>query len=183
MYLTEGGQVRITEAYGCYAPPLNVTSVVHRLLAPIPNQYARGLSCVVLSNLSSQPRRRRLGKTTSRGRRIRQSRVMGLYHQKWKGQPPWIELYVDQILGRWPKWTLWIPLFRDYAIGDVLYHELGHHVHLSIRPEYREKEDVANDWQKKFMRIFFRRKYWYLIPFFKLRNMLRGSRTEESKTP
>lgn len=158
--MSEPEQVKINEAYRSYAPPVNVAKVVRKLLERVPDQYVRGLGCVVLSSLSNQPRRNRLGKTTSRGRRISQSRVAGLYHGKWKGQPPWIELYVDQILGRLPKWTLWIPLFREFAIADVFYHELGHHVHLFIRPEYREKEDVADDWQKKFMRIFFRRKYW-----------------------
>jgi hypothetical protein len=63
---------------------------------------------------------------------------------------------------------LWLPFFRDVAIGDVFYHELGHHVHLFIRPEYREKENVADDWGKKFMTNFIRREYWYFIPVFKV---------------
>ncbi len=95
---------------------------------------------------------------------MQKSRTLGLYHQKWRGQRPWIELYVDQILRSQPKWAVWIPLARDVAIGNTLYHELGHHVHLFIRPEYREKEDVADDWRKRFMKHFLRRQYWYLIP-------------------
>jgi hypothetical protein len=172
-------EVRINEAYNGYAPPVNVVKVVRRLLARVPNQYLRGLDCVVLTNLSGQPRRNRLGKVTSRGRRIEKSRVAGLYHQKWKGQPPWIELYVDQILRRW---TLWIPFARDLAIADTLYHELGHHVHLFIRPEYREKEDVADDWKRKFMKIFLRREYWYLIPLAMLATIMRGRRIDKSNT-
>ena len=93
-----------------------------------------------------------------------QSRVAGRYHPKWKGQPPWIELYLDQILRPYPGWALWILLVRNLAIADTFFHELGHHVHFFIRPEYREKEDVADEWQKKFMKVFLRRKYWYLIP-------------------
>jgi hypothetical protein len=179
--LTESLQVRINETYSNYKPPVNVARVVRKLLAQVPDRYARGLDCIVLSNLSSQPRRRRLGKTTSRGRRLPQSRISGLYHPKWKGRPPSIELYVDQILGRWPKWTLWMPPFCDLAIADVFYHELGHHVHLFVRPEYREKEDVADDWRDKFMRVFFRKKYWYLIPLFRLRTVIRGNRTTRSR--
>jgi hypothetical protein len=174
---TQSDQVGINEAYSGYEPRIDVAKVVRRLLAQVPQQYLRGLDCVVLTNLSAQPRRRRLGKTTSRGRRVSQSRVLGLYHGKWQGQPPWIELYVDKILGRWPKWVLWIPFFRDFVIGQVFYHELGHHVHLSIRPEYREKEDVADRWAKKFIGNFLRREYWYLIPLSKVRKLLKGKRT------
>jgi hypothetical protein len=177
--LTDHGEIRINETYSGYRPPVNVVKVVRRLLAGVPDQYIRGLDCVVLTNLSGQPRRNRLGKIPSRGRRIARSRVAGLYHEKWKGQPPWIELYVDQILKHWPRWVIWIPYARDIAIADVFYHELGHHVHLFIRPEYREEEDVADDWQRKFMKIFFRREYWYLKPLFKLTRMIRIRRTEK----
>lgn len=178
--MNELGSVKINEAYSDYVPPVNVARVVHKLLARVPDQHIRGLDCVVLSNLSGQPRRKRLGKTTTRGRRVPRSRVAGLYHQKWKGQPPWIELYVDQILRPWPRWTLWVPFFRDFAIGHVLYHELGHHVHLFLRPEYREKEDVADDWGKKFMVEFVRGEYWYLVPFFRAWRKLRGNRLSPS---
>ena len=157
-------EIPIREIYRNWRPPLNVAKLTRRLLASVPSKYVRGLDCVVLTNLSGQPRRHRLGKTTSRGRRVPQSQVLGRYHQKWKGQPPWIELYVDQILRSWSKWSLWIPFARDVALGSTLFHELGHHVHLFIRPEYREKEDVADDWGKKFMGHFLRRRHWYLIP-------------------
>jgi len=157
-------EIPIKAAYRDYTPPVNAAKTVRRLLRPIPPKYLRGLDCVVVTNISGQPRRHRLGKTTSRGRRVPQSRVLGRYHQKWQNRSPWIELYVDQLLRSWPKWTLWIPFARDVAIGGTLYHELGHHVHLFIRPEYREKEDVADDWGKRFMRHFLRRQYWYLIP-------------------
>lgn len=178
--MSEHGDVRINEAYSGYRPPADVAKVVRRLLARVPDQYLRGLDCVVLTNLSGQPRRKRLGKTTSRGRRIPRSRIAGLYHGKWKGQPPWIELYVDQILSRWPRWTLWIPFLRDFSIADVFYHELGHHVHLSLRPEYLEKEDVADSWRKKFMIEFIRREYRYLIPLFRAAKLLRRKRRSAS---
>jgi hypothetical protein len=175
--LTDRGEVRITETYNGYKPRVSVTKVVRRLLARVPDQCIRGLDCVVLTNLSGQPRRKRLGKTSSRGRRFPRARIAGLYHEKWQGQPPWIELYVDQILRSWPRWTLWVPFVRDVAIGLVLYHKLGHHVHLFLRPEYREKEDVADDLGKKFMIEFVRGEYWYLVPFFKVWRKLRGKRS------
>ena len=49
-------------------------------------------------------------------------------------------------------------------MGDVLYHEVGHHIHKSSEPEYREREDVADFWRKKLIGIYFRKQYWYLRP-------------------
>ena len=42
------------------------------------------------------------------------------------------------------SWWLRIPLIREGKIADVLFHEIGHHIHFTCRPEYREKEDVAD---------------------------------------
>lgn len=166
--LPDTTEIPIKEFYRDYKPPVNAVSIVHRLLASVPDRYVRGLGFVVVTNLSGQPRRNRLGKTTSRGRRVPQSRVRGRYHRKWQGQQPWIELYVDQIFRRCPRWALWIPFVRDTAVAFTFYHELGHHVHLFIRPEFREKEDVADDWGKKFTKHFVRHRYWYLIPVAKV---------------
>ncbi len=166
--MPEGSEIPIKEFYRGYEPPVNASTTVRRLLEGVPEKYVRGLGSVVVTNLSGQPRRNRLGKTTSRGRRVPQSRVLGRYHRKWKGESPWIELYIDQIFRRLPRWAIWIPFVRDFVLGKTLYHELGHHVHLFIRPEYREKEDVADDWGKKFNAHFARHTYWYLIPIAKI---------------
>ncbi|MFZ0733635.1 MAG: hypothetical protein WAM79_15030 [Candidatus Sulfotelmatobacter sp.] len=166
--MLEREAVEIKEAYRDYKPPIPAAKIVHDLLQFVPAKYLIGLDCVVLSNLSGQPRRKRLGKTTSRGRRVAQLRVAGLYHQRWKGQPPWIELYMDQILRRFPRWALWIPLINRLAIGRTLYHEVGHHIHYTVRPEYREEEDVADDWGKRLSRRFLRRRYFYLVPIAKI---------------
>lgn len=166
--MPDRSEIPVKEFYRGYEPPLKAAKAVMRLLEGVPQKYLVGLGSVVVTNLSGQPRRHRRGKTTSRGRRISQSRVLGRYHQEWQGESPWIELYVDRILRRYPRWALWIPFVRDIAIGKTLYHELGHHVHLCIRPEYREKEDVADDWGRKFNTQFARRKYWYLIPVAKV---------------
>jgi hypothetical protein len=52
-------------------------------------------------------------------------------------------------------------------VAQTLYHEIGHHIHYTIRPEYKEKEDVADRWSKKLTAKFLRRKYWYIIPIAK----------------
>jgi len=104
---------------------------------------------------------------------VDKSLILGRYHPKWNGKPPWIEVRVDKTLENYPQILLWIPLFRDLCLGMVFYHELGHHIHYVIRPEYKEKEDVADDWQTKLMRNFVRKNYWYLAWPFVLRNKMR----------
>lgn len=93
--------------------------------------------------------------------------VRGLYHQEWNDQPAWIEVFVDKIAnGPGIKWLCKIPVIRDLVMADVVYHELGHHVHKTRRPEFREREDVADDWCKHFTRAYLRGRYRHLLPLF-----------------
>jgi len=156
-------QPRIVESYRDYRPPFDVSGVVRALLSTVPEKYLRGLDCIVLNNFASLSRRSRLGKTWSRKRKVRMSQVRGLYHHKWQGKPPWVEIHVDKTLSSFSSKLLWIPPVRALCLGNVLFHELGHHVHYLIRPEYKEKEDVADNWRTRFMVNFFRKKYWYAI--------------------
>lgn len=50
-------------------------------------------------------------------------------------------------------------------MGNVLFHEVGHHIHNTIRPEHAEREDVADSWAGKLNANFIRKKYWYVSPF------------------
>jgi len=50
------------------------------------------------------------------------------------------------------------------AFGEVLFHEIGHHMHRTRAPEFKEREDVADSWEKRLSRVFFRKRYWYLMP-------------------
>ena len=179
--MTANNEVRINEAYSDYTPRIDAPKVIRRLLRRVPEKYTRGLDCVVLTNFSAQSHRTRIGKLTSRGRRVSKSRVRGLYHSQWQGRPAWIELYVDRICQDVPKWALWTPPLRDLIIAEVFYHELGHHVHLFICPEYREKEDVADDWRRKFVGNFLKREYWYLIPVFKLLRLFKRKAADQTK--
>ena len=181
--MPEDAEICIKEAYRDYTPPLNVAKTVRLLLRSVPPKYLRGLDCVVLTNLSGQPRRNRVGKIIRRGRRVSRSHVAGLYHRQWQGNPPWIELYVDQILRSLPRWSSWIPLITTQLIAETLFHELGHHIHLFIRPEYREKEDVADDWKKKLHGNFIQKRYFYLIPLIRTINFLRRRTTASSELP
>ena len=48
--------------------------------------------------------------------------------------------------------------------SEVLFHELGHHIHRLHRPEYEGRENVADKWSKKLSTRHLRSRYWYLIP-------------------
>lgn len=154
--------VKVTESYVDYSPPLDYAAIATRLLATVPEKYLLGLDSVVLCNMSGQPRRLRTGTLPRRGRRIRREHVAGLYHRKWRGQKAWIQVFVDQIEMP-PRYLRWIGLLCDVIFGRVLYHELGHHVH-TIRPEYQEKEDVADNWAVRFSVNYVRKTYWFLYP-------------------
>ena len=48
-----------------------------------------------------------------------------------------------------------------FLLSPVLFHELGHHVH-TLRPEFRDKEDVAEKWQARLEADYFRKQYLLL---------------------
>ena len=58
-----------------------------------------------------------------------------------------------------------IPIARYAEFGEVLFHEIGHHIHTVHVPIYDGKENVAEDWSRKLGQQFFRKHYWYLVPF------------------
>lgn len=154
-------EVSIREFYNGFVPPQYARRLVSRLLFSIPSKYVAGLDAVVLTNQSGAPRRWRVGKVTSRRRRFSQDRVLGRYHHAHNGQPAWIELYVDKLVTA-ISYHPWVPLGRTACFGKVLFHEIGHHVHATVRPEFREKEDVADNWGKKLLANYFRTHYWYV---------------------
>jgi len=153
--------IEIQDFYNGFVPPKYVRTLVANLLSSVPAKYTAGLESVVLTNLSGAPRRQRLGKVTSRGRRLPQDRVLGRYHHARSGTPAWIELYVDKISAEVAVHP-WVPLGRTACFANVLFHEIGHHIDTTVRPEFREKEDVADDWGKKLTRNYFVTHYWFI---------------------
>jgi len=157
----------IREFYNDFVPPSYVRKLVTNLLFSVPAGYLRGLDCVVLTNQSGAPRRHRLGKVTSRKRRVPQSRVFGRYHHAHHGNPAWIELFVDNLCVPVSLHPM-IPFIRTAIFGHVLFHEIGHHIDATVRPEFREKEDIADSWSKRLERIYFRDRYRFPRPVAKL---------------
>ena len=154
----------IEERYAEYRPPFDVTKVVQELLAPVPEKYTRGLKKVLLVDSGSLGRRDRVGKVWSRKRKFAKQAVRGMYHPDRNA--PWIEIRVDRTTEAWkgmPRWLFWLPLIRYIVIAEIFYHELGHHIHYTVRPEFREREDVAEVWRRKLSSNFIRAKYPHLF--------------------
>jgi hypothetical protein len=83
-----------------------------------------------------------------------------------------ITLLVDKIFSGCPSWFLQLPIFRTYLLGEVLYHEIGHHIHHTKQPERRDKETVAEEWKEKLLRSFMSKRYWYLAALAKPYHLL-----------
>ncbi len=151
----------VTASFSGYDPPFNVVPIVLRMLDSVPEKYLSGLGEVALTNASGLPRKLRRKATKSRGRRVKINLARGLYHQEWHGNPAWIEIFVDNTLKGWER-GIWlkIPYICEDEIGDVLFHEIGHHIHHSIRPEFREREDVAEVWKVRLRRNYMQK--WFL---------------------
>jgi hypothetical protein len=157
----------IREFYNDFVPPRYVRKLVGNMVSSVPAKYLHGLDCVVLTNQSGHPRRYRLGKVTSRKRRVPQSQSFGRYHGAHHGKPAWIELFVDNLSSAVAQSPL-TPFIRTAIFGHVLFHEIGHHIDATIRPEFREKEDVADSWGKKLGRTYFLERYHFPRPIMKL---------------
>lgn len=151
----EAEQSEITSAmpevivsFSGYKPPFNPEPMVKRMLDSVPRKYLVGLKCVVLTNTSGLSRRRRKASFNSRKRKYKLDQVRGLYHPAYRRNPAWIEIFVDKSLRSCERgWWRIIPYLGDQLLSEVLFHEIGHHIHYTVRPEYREKEDVADIWK------------------------------------
>lgn len=138
---------------------------MEELLDSVPVRYLKGLKSIVLSNQSALTRNQRRQKVWSRKRKHRLADARGAYYRPTSSSPAAVWLYVDNILKSSPAWTLRIPLLRYVELGEVLFHEVGHHIHAAHIPVYDGAENVAENWSRTLRRQFFRKHYWYLTPF------------------
>lgn len=147
-------RVKVVEFYRNYSPPVDALKPIGRLLRHVPDKYLTGLHSVTLTN-SQSTRTFRRGKTRSRKRKVKFVDCCGLYRA---GQ---VVLLIDNIFLNYPHLFLRLPFVRTYLIGEVLYHEIGHHIHHTMKREYRDTELVADEWKNKLLRSFMLQRYWY----------------------
>jgi hypothetical protein len=154
----------IVENYKDFEAPANFRKLLDDLLEAVPAKYLVGLKTIVLANQSALTRDQRRQKIWSRNRKVRLKEVRGCYYRATKSSPATVWLYVDNILRSEVPSFRRMPFLRYDALGTVLYHEIGHHIHAVHKPVFEGKEDIAEDWSKKLLGRFFRQRYWYLRP-------------------
>jgi hypothetical protein len=161
----EGNQFgpQIVVAYQNYKPPFDSEKVIRAMLAIVPTRYLWGLHSIVLTNVQALPHESRIRKGAGR-RRIPLGKALGYYTQAWKGEPARVTVLIDNLEKRWGRAWLRFGFIRDIVVAEVLYHEIGHHIHRLHIPEFEGPENVAEKWSKKLRGKFLRVHYWYLIP-------------------
>jgi hypothetical protein len=163
-FRTEAVKPEIVEAYRDFEAPANFRQVIETLLAYVPPKYLLGLKTIILTNSSALSRDQRRQKTWSRNHKVRLSECRGSYSRATKSSTATVWLYVDNIVGDLPGWMTRPPLLRYMIPSDVLYHEIGHHIHTVHKPIHEQREDVAEEWGHKLWSYFLRKRYWYLLP-------------------
>lgn len=163
---TKSGLPEVYVSFSGYKPPFNPEPLVRRMIDSVPRKYLVGLKSVVLTNSNGLSRKRRRSRVKHRARKVSMTEARGAYHPAYRGHPPWIEIFVDNCLQGWEKgWWLKTPYFRDELLSDVLFHEIGHHIHHTVRPEHREKEDVADVWKVRLERDYYKRIFRWIGVF------------------
>jgi hypothetical protein len=153
-------KVKIVEEYYNYRPPVHVYGSVEVLLRYVPEEHLDGLHTITVTN-SEYMRKALKGKFTQEKRRFRAADCRGMY---WGGR---IWLILDQIF-EYDAFMI-IPAVKSIFIGEVLYHEIGHHIHSLQQPGFRkDKEAFADEWRERLMQTFIRQRYWYLRGVLKL---------------
>jgi hypothetical protein len=154
---------RIVLAFQNYAPPFDAEKAIRRMLRVVPPKFLVGLHTIVLTNAAALSRREREQKTWGR-RRVSLGDALGYYSQAWKGEPARITILVDNFEKKLDRTWKRFGFFRDMEFAEVLFHELGHHIHRVHKPKYEGREDVADKWSKKLSGKYVGDRYWYLFP-------------------
>src|SRR5215510_3360141 len=154
----------ILENYKDFEAPPNFRKLLDDLLESVPAKYLVGLKTIVLANQSALTRDQRRQKIWSRNRKVHLKEVRSCHYRATKSSPATVWLYVDNILRSEVPWFRRMPILRYDALGSVLYHEIGHHIHAVHKPVFEGKEGIADYWSKKLLGRFFRQRYWYLRP-------------------
>ncbi|MGB7022770.1 MAG: hypothetical protein WBD73_03150 [Candidatus Acidiferrales bacterium] len=160
----ERARPQIVETYRDFAPPPWLKTIIEKALDSVPANYLAGLKTVVLTNKSALSRDQRRQKIWQRSKTHRLAEARGAYYRATRSRPASVWLYVDNIMRPFGPWYFRVPIAGVTEFAEVLFHEIGHHIHTVHKPVYDGKENVAEDWSKKLLRRFCRRRYWYAVP-------------------
>jgi hypothetical protein len=154
--------VLVQEAYKNYEPPKWIRPTIERLLAALPAAYLSSVQAIVLTDAASL----RAGKTQRvKGRKFDRRASRGFYHPKQAGSAASIHIVVDNVVAAAAvPFLLSFRLFREQLLADVLFHELGHHLDVTVGASAPGGEAAAQDWCRRLNRTYFHRRYWWLRP-------------------
>jgi hypothetical protein len=175
--------IDIIENYNNYMPPFNTKRTINTLLKYTEPKYLSGIKSITLTNAASLSHDRRRETTWYKDHKVKILKSRGLYYKAQHGQPASIELFVDNILQGYSRKDLFLPIAQETIVGEVFFHELGHHIHYSLKPEYIERENVAEKYTGRLSRQFLKNRYWYLYPFFKLITKIYYLKNDKTQYP
>jgi hypothetical protein len=155
--------IEIIEEYKDWQPPVDALRATTAAISTVPREHLRGLRRIVLTNASGLNRIRRRKKAKDNGRTRKSIEALGFYQQAWQGGAASIELLVDNIIAQCPR-SMKLPAIRDVFFADILFHELGHHIHRTRAKQFRDRECVADDWARRLGELYLRKRGWYLLP-------------------
>lgn len=155
--------INIVENYYNFEPRYNVKERIERLLSIVPSNYLMGLKTIHLTNYQALNHSKKRKKTWSQKRKVKLKNCLGWYYHKSTNQEVWIEILIDKVQDSFPKFFLISNFIKDWILADVLYHEIGHHIHSVHKREFSEREYVAEKWKKQLFSLYFKKKYWLLI--------------------
>jgi hypothetical protein len=157
--------IEIRENYRAFLPPPWFRPTVERLLKSLRTEQLGGLQSIILTDSASigRGKTRRVG-----GKKFHRNECRGFYHRQWRGRPAWIQLVTDDIIkgSGYPTSLLHFQLFRDLAVAEPLYHEIGHHLHETVGSTTPGGEEAAEYWRKRLSKSYGRSRYWYVRPIF-----------------
>jgi hypothetical protein len=166
--------LEIRTSYKDFTTDCDATAAVKSYIQNVPNKYLSALREIVLTNGAEQSRQKRRRRVWSRGRKRRVEDALAVYHAPAVSDMASIEIFIDRIFNGVPWMVQRIPLLRDLLLAPVFYHELGHHIDRCIDPRHDEEvEDIADQWKRRLMRRMFWRKYWYVMPLFRVSGSVR----------
>ena len=154
--------IPLIENYNDYPAPCFIKDSINRLLSGIPQKYLIGIKSIILTNSKSLTSDR---KKDDKNKLKNGWQTLAFYNPQRKSKPAFITMYIDRIIKDFPPLALKFHIIIDVIIGHVLFHEIGHHIHYSKIPEYRDREKVADKWIGKLGRKYLWRRYWYFMLF------------------
>lgn len=155
--------VEVQENYKNYTSPKVALKSIKRMIRYTQKEFFTGLDYINLTNTDALNRKYRRKKTKSRKRKVSLNNCEGWYVEKWGDQPAHIDLLIDNIYFDYPNWLLRVGFISDIALSPTFFHELGHHIHKTQKPEHDEREDVANRWGSRLSKQYFWKRYWHIM--------------------